>query len=208
MSENSKNAIDESIVKYIQGQRNQSKNYFAFSAEWIGITLTILTLLWSFGKIIPVVSYLLLIAFIFFVNNIAVNSKIMHEIDDEEFKQLDDIHPWVTLAENTYSLGSTFVLTSFMIISYAALGEDIIAPSLFLLIIWIMISIYSKVRRKVNRNKPTTDISEAKKKSTSIKKFLYFIEIIFLGLLWVDFLQIINWIEPLIQEATLFSGLF
>ena len=94
---------NEDIEKYIIGQRNQCKNYFAFSAEWIGITLTILTLLWGFGNSIALVSYLLLIAFVCFVNNVAVNSKIIHEIDEGQFKSFNDIHPWVTFSEFSYA---------------------------------------------------------------------------------------------------------
>ncbi|TFF99497.1 MAG: hypothetical protein EU541_04785 [Promethearchaeota archaeon] len=198
MDDISKEEYNKQFLRYIKGQRNQSKNYFAFSAEWIAITLTILTLLWSFGNRIPIVSYLLLIAFVFFVNNVAVNSKIIHEIDDGDLESLDDLVPWVSLAENTYSLGSTLVLTSFMIIFYSALGEDIIAPSIFLLITWVMLFVYKCIRRKVNQNKPISDTSKAKKRSTSIKPLLYMIEIVFLGLLWLDFFSIINWIGPLI----------
>lgn len=197
----SKNENDD-VVKYINGQRNQSNNYFKFSAEWIGITLTILTLLWSFGRIIYVVSYLLLIAFLFFLNNLAINSKIMHEIDDGEFNELEDLRPWVSFAESTYSLGSTFVLTSFMIIIYSALNQDIIAPNLFLLMTWILLAVYGRIRAKVNRNKPSTKTREAKKKIASIKPLLYAIEIIFLGLLWIDFLGIFDWVGPLIEESS------
>ncbi len=198
MDNDSEGIVDKEFVRYIQGQRNQSKNYFAFSAEWIGITLTILTLLWSFGNRIPVVSYLLLIAFIFFVNNVAVNSKIMHEIDDGQLEHLEDLVPWVSLAENTYSLGSALVLTSFMIIFYSALGEDIIAPSIFILITWVMLFIYKTIRNKVNYHKPTTNTGKAKKKATSIKTFLYMIEIVFLVFLWLDFFSIIDWVAPLV----------
>ncbi|MBD3351151.1 MAG: hypothetical protein GF364_06670 [Candidatus Lokiarchaeota archaeon] len=189
--------VDKDVLRYFNGQRNQSKNYFAFSAEWIGVTLTILTLLWSFGNYLPAVSYLLLIAFICFVNNVAVNSKIIHEIDDGQLEELGDLSPWVSFAEATYSLGSTLVLTSFMIIFYSALQEDIWAPTIFLVVIWLMLGIYSGIRKKVNYKKRETEVTEVKRKSTSIKIFLYLIEIGFLVLLWLDYLAVLDWISAL-----------
>jgi hypothetical protein len=188
---------NQALSKYINGQRNQSKNYFAFSAEWIGITLTILTLLWSFNKIIPAVSYMLLVAFVCFINTVAVNSKIIHEIDEGQFTSIEDINPWVGFAENSYGLASTLVLTSFMIIFYAAMGEDIIAPTFFILVTWIMIGIYASIRKKVNRKKVETVIVKMKKKTISMKIFLYLIEIVFLVLLWIDYLDVYDWISAL-----------
>lgn len=189
---------EELIIKYITGQRDQAKNYFQFSSEWIGVTLTILTLLWALGSNIPIVSYLLLIAFLFFVNNVAVNSKIIHEIDEGQFKKLEDINPWVSFAEYSYGFASTLVLTAFMIIFYAAMDEDIIAPTVFLACAWILIAIYASIKNRVNRRKIKVEIAKMKQKTISFKTFLYLIELVFYIFLVVDNLGIFNWISSLI----------
>lgn len=187
----------DKLKRYLKGQKQQAQNYFSFSGKFIGVTLTILTLLWSFNLNIPTVSYMLMIAFVFYINNIAINSKIVHEIDDGDIKALDQLSPWISFAENTYGVASTLVLTSFMIIFYSAMSEDIVAATLFLLTIWILLGVYRIVRSRVNKNKEHDEFEKAKRRIVSIKTLFYFFEIAFLALLWLDFLQIFEWIGPL-----------
>jgi hypothetical protein len=197
MSKEKEYESEELIKKYIIGQRDQAKNYFQFSSQWIAVTLTILTLLWTLDSSIPSVSYLLLIAFLCFVNNVAVNSKIIHEIDEGQFRDLEDINPWVSFAEYSYGFASTLVLTAFMIIFYAASDEDLIAPTVFLAVAWGLYGIYASVRNKVNRRKVRVDFAKIQKKTLFFKVLTYMIEIGFYALLVIDKLGFWNWILPL-----------
>lgn len=185
------------MKNYLAGQKQQAQNYFSFSAEFIGVTLTILTLLWSFNKNIPAVSYMLIIAFVFYVNNVAINSKIVHEVDDGDIKDMNQLNPWVSFAENTYSVASTLVLTSFMVIFYSAMSEDAIGASIFLLVVWLLLGIYRIVRGKVNKTKASSKYETAKRRIFSMKTLFYFFEIGFLALIWLDYYNILDWIDPL-----------
>ena len=189
--------LNNNFERYMIGQRNQCKNYFIFSAEWIGISLTILTLLWGFGNIITLVSYMLLIAFVSFVNNVAVNSKVIHEIDEGQFKELEDLHPWINLAEFSYALGTTFVLASFMIIFYAAMDESILAPSVFLISVWIFIILYNSTKSKVNKRKQKNKTKSYKNKGLLLKGMVYLIEVGIYILLILDYLNVYDWISAL-----------
>ena len=114
----------------------QVKNWLLLSVELIGVTLTILTLMWTFDTLIPIVSYMLLVAFIIFINAVTTNSKLIYEAAHDADKEI--LRKWESFAEYSFGIGFTLVICAFAVGAYVILGEDLIGPTLFMGSAWII----------------------------------------------------------------------
>jgi hypothetical protein len=152
----------------------------------IGAVLTILTLIWvnlpSNG--IVTVTFLLMLAFIFFVNSVSSNSKARFEA---KLKKIDKkkIDQFVSFAEYSFGLGFTFVIVGFTFLGYKYLldfiGQNILTlllPVVVLVTAWIIILIYNAINYS----------GKAFKSLRSLKRNLWILlELISLGLIVLDF---------------------
>ena len=119
----------------------------------IGAVLTILTLIWANAPSngIVTITFLLMLAFIFFVNSVSTNSKAKYE---SKLKTVDQkkVNQFVSFAEYSFGLGFTFVIIGFAFLGYKYLldfvGYNILTlmlPIVFLLTAWIIIVIYNLI---------------------------------------------------------------
>ncbi|MHA1728250.1 MAG: hypothetical protein ACTSWY_05920 [Promethearchaeota archaeon] len=169
----------------------QTKNWLLLSVELIGVTLTILTLMWTLQTLIPIVSYLLLISFIIFINAVTTNSKYIYEATKGSEQEV--LRRWELFAEYSFGIGFTLLICSFAITSYAVLGEDIIAPTLFLGAAWLIMLIYNALNEKTKGN-----VKKLAAFRNFKRDFWLFIEVAVLILLYLDKFGILSWIDPII----------
>jgi len=129
------------------------KDWIILSTTMIGIVLTILALIWpnppSNG--IVTATFLLMIAFILFVNSVSSNSKANFEIKQNNV-DLEKVNDFVAFAEYSFGLGFTFVIIAFAFLGYKYLinivGKNFVIVSLpfaFLISAWILIIIYNSI---------------------------------------------------------------
>jgi len=141
--------MSEAKITEDVGQKRNFRSWSNISSVMIGATLTIITLIWSFG--IPGVittSILLLMSFSLFVNATTINEKIIYEIGKGTEEKY--INHWISFAEYSFGLGFTFEIISFAILGYKylakILGDKLIAlllPIIFLATIWCIMIIYN-----------------------------------------------------------------
>ena len=128
------------------------QDWITLSVVMIGCVLTVLALIWqakpSSGGILTV-SFLMMLAFVLFVNSVTSNSKAHYESNLPNVSE-KRIKRFVSFAEYTFGLAFTFVIIAFAILSYKYLldftNRSIIAlflPITFLLAAWIIIFIYN-----------------------------------------------------------------
>ena len=129
------------------------RDWIILSTTMIGVILTILALIWQARPASGIVSvtFLLMLAFILFVNSVTTNSKANYE------SKLDNVSPkrvdrFVAYAEYSFGLGFTFVIVGVAILAYKYLldftNRNIMAlflPIIFLLTAWIIILIYNVI---------------------------------------------------------------
>ncbi|MFX1394154.1 MAG: hypothetical protein ACFFAH_11315 [Promethearchaeota archaeon] len=145
------------------------KDWTILSTTMIGALLTILALIWQFKPTngIITVTFLLMMAFILFINAVTANSRAHYE---SKFKEISEkkIKRFINFAEYTFGLGFTFVIIGFAILGYKYLldftNRNVIAlalPVTILLLAWLMMAIYNiisysgkgfKVVRNLKRN--------------------------------------------------------
>ena len=133
-----------------KGEYQSVPSWAAISGAMIGVTLTILTLLWTLPSFEGIVtaSFLLLCSFPMFVNSMTVNAKIMYELEQGTEKKYID--RWVSFAEYSFGLGFTLVIIAFAMLGYKVLmsytsGQfvAVLLPILFMAVIWIILLIYN-----------------------------------------------------------------
>ena len=156
----------------------------------IGAVLTILTLIWANAPSngIVTITFLLMLAFIFFVNSVSTNSKAKYE---SKLKTLDQkkVNQFVSFAEYSFGLGFTFVIIGFTFLGYKYLLDfegynllTLMLPIVFLLTAWIIIVIYNLINYS----------GKGFKSFRSLKRSIWMIlELIALGFIILDFFGII-----------------
>ena len=145
------------------------KDWIVLSTTMIGALLTILALIWQFkpSNGIITVTFLLMAAFILFINSVTANSRAHFEAQIEGSSEAK-VKRFVGFAEYTFGLGFTFVIIGFIILSYKYLldftNRHIVAlllPVSILLLAWLLMAIYNilsysgkgfKVLRSLKRN--------------------------------------------------------
>jgi hypothetical protein len=167
------------------------RDWIILSTTMIGAVLTILALIWQNvpSNGIISVTFLLMLAFIFFVNSVSSNSRAKFESNKKDFDE-KMMKKFVTFAEYSFGLGFTFVIIAFTFLGYKYLldlpgGRNLLTlmlPVVFLLTTWIIIVIYNSINYS----------GKAFKSFRSIKRSLWMIlELIALGFIVLDFFQLI-----------------
>ncbi|MFX1339825.1 MAG: hypothetical protein ACFFDK_14525 [Promethearchaeota archaeon] len=167
------------------------RDWITLSTVMIGAVLTILALIWQVPPLSGIVTatFLLMISFIFIVNSVTANSKAYFEANLGNVSE-KRINRFVTFAEYSFGFGFTLIITGFAILGYKYLltytGRQFIVlllPVSFLLTAWIVIFIYNVINYS---GKPLGAVR-------SLKRNLWiFLELICLGLIVLDFYQIIS----------------
>lgn len=136
-----------------QSQKINVKDWITLSTVMIGAVLTILALIWQLPPPNGIVTatFLLMLAFVFFVNSVSANSKAYFEANSAEVGE-ERIKRFVTFAEYSFGLGFTLVIIGFSVLGYEYLllyaGREIITlllPIAFLVTAWIVIFIYNLI---------------------------------------------------------------
>ncbi len=165
------------------------KDWIILSTTMIAAVLTILALIWQVPPTRGIVSvtFLLMVAFILFVNSVSSNSKASFELKLEDFDEVK-VKRFVSFAEYTFGMGFTLVIIGFSILGYVYLLDFIgqvlyalLLPIVFLVVAWIMIIIYNTINYS----------GKSFKGLRSIKRNLWVImEFICLVAIFVDFFLI------------------
>lgn len=171
------------------------RNWVAISSAMIGVTLTILilivTLLGGLGGGTPfnylgnkVIIYLLLVAFVLFVNAVTTNARVLYEMaraSEETF-----VNRWIKFAEFSFGLGFTLVVITFALTTY--IYVDILASTILMVVAWIIMFIYTFL------NDPTDKSVFAALRSWK-RNFWFIIELVGLVFLYLDAFLIIPWVS-------------
>ena len=169
----------------------QVKNWLLLSVELIGVTLTILTLMWTFGIQIRIVSYMLLIAFIIFINAVTTNSKLIYEAAHKAEARI--LRKWESFAEYSFGIGFTLVICAFAIGAYVIMNKDLVGPTLFMGSAWIIMIIYNGI------NAATKGTTKKLAALRDFKRMLWLImELVVLILLYLDWFGVVVWTELVI----------
>ncbi len=129
------------------------RDWIVLSTVMIGAVLTILALVWQVPPTrgIVTVTFLLMVAFILFVNSVSANSRAQFELKLEDFDEIK-VNRFVSFAEYTFGMGFTLVIIGFSILGYVYLLDFIghvlyalLLPIVFLVVAWIMIIIYNTI---------------------------------------------------------------
>ncbi|MCP4763615.1 MAG: hypothetical protein GY870_17720 [archaeon] len=184
MTENDNIAPDKMNKEALE---KETRNWLNLSIELLGVTLTVLILMWSLMDIIPSVSYILLGIIPIFVNSIAVNSTLIS--DSAKKKDSKFLRKMETFAGLTFGLGYTGLLCAFAIIAYAVMNQDIIAPMILMVSAWIMMVLYHIVYFE---KKPG---SVKRSFFKNLKRLLWLsIEALTIFILYLDYINVYNWI--------------
>ena len=167
------------------------KDWITLSTVMIGAVLTILALIWQVPPPSGIVTatFLLMISFIFIVNSVSANSKAKFEAKLGEVSE-ERVRRFVRFAEYSFGFGFTLIITGFTILGYEYLlhyaGRTLLTlllPITFLVTAWILIMIYNLINYY---GKPLGAVR-------SLKRNLWiFLELICLGVIVLDFYQIIS----------------
>ena len=165
------------------------RDWIVLSTVMIGAVLTILALVWQVPPTrgIVTVTFLLMVAFILFVNSVSANSRAQFELKLEDFDEIK-VNRFVSFAEYTFGMGFTLVIIGFSILGYVYLldfiGQGLYAlllPIVFIVVAWIMIIIYNTINYS----------GKSLKGLRSIKRNLWVImEFICLVAIFIDFFLI------------------
>ena len=165
------------------------KDWVVLSTTMIGALLKILALIWGFRPAsgIITVTFLLMMAFILFINSVTANSRARYESQFEEASEAK-IKKFVSFAEYTFGLGFTFVIIGFVILGYKYLldftSRNIVAlllPVTILLLAWILMFIYNALSYSGKGIKLVKNWK---------RNIWLLIELICLGLIVLDFYQL------------------
>lgn len=117
------------------------KNWVEISSVMIGVSLTVLTLIFGFIEINSLLMracvWALLGAVVLFTNALTTNAKALYELSQGAEK----INHWIKFAEFSFGFAFTLVLSAFAIISYRIV--DIIAPTVLLGSAWLIMISYT-----------------------------------------------------------------
>ncbi len=157
------------------------KNWVEISSVMIGVSLTVLTLIFGFIEINSLLMracvWALLGAVVLFTNALTTNAKALYELSQGAEK----INHWIKFAEFSFGFAFTLVLSAFAIISYRIV--DIIAPTVLLGSAWLIMISYSYL---------DTQPGQRFKGLKSMKRNIWFlIELGALILIYIDWLNII-----------------
>ena len=165
------------------------RDWIVLSTVMIGAVLTILALVWQVPPTrgIVTVTFLLMVAFILFVNSVSANSRAQFELKLKDFDEIK-VNRFVSFAEYTFGMGFTLVIIGFSILGYVYLldfiGQGLYAlllPIVFIVVAWIMIIIYNTINYS----------GKSLKGLRSIKRNLWVImEFICLVAIFIDFFLI------------------
>lgn len=132
------------------------KDWIKLSSIMIGALLTILALIWQFRPAngIITVTFLMMIAFILFINSVSGNSRARFEA--EIGTSAIKVNRFVRFAEYTFGLGMTFIIISFSILGYQYLSDftnrniiALILPIVFNVTAWILLVIYNGIGKSI-----------------------------------------------------------
>ncbi len=166
------------------------KDWIVLSTTMIGALLTILALIWQFKPKhgIITVTFLLMMAFILFINSVTANSRAHYESQFEEISE-KKIKRFINFAEYTFGLGFTFVIIGFVILGYKYLIDftdghimALILPVVILLLAWILMFIYNIISYSGKGLKVVRNLK---------RNIWLLIELGFLGLIILDYYQVI-----------------
>lgn len=166
------------------------RDWIILSTTMIGIVLTILALIWQNvpSNGIVSVTFLLMLAFVFFVNSVSSNSKARFESQLKDVN-MEKVNQFVSFAEYSFGLGFTFVIIAFAFLGYKYLldfvGANLVTlllPIVFLVTAWIVIVIYNIINYS----------GKVFKSFRSLKRNLWILlELIALGFIILDFFGVI-----------------
>ncbi len=144
-------------------EEHPTKSWSLISSAMIGVTITILALMWQFEPIgggMVISTNLLMIALILFVNATTVNEKVAYE--QKKGSPPEVIDKWVHFAEYSFGLAFTLYISTFALLGYAYLKATaaitelaIIAPIAFLGVTWLIIVIYAYLDSDTGRKLPS-----------------------------------------------------
>ncbi|NVM28569.1 MAG: hypothetical protein HWN65_06975 [Candidatus Helarchaeota archaeon] len=171
-------------------EHHPTKSWSLISSAMIGVTITILAIMWQFSPIGGMVTstYLLMVALILFVNSTTVNEKVNYE----RAKGAPDevIEKWMHFAEYSFGLAFTLYISTFAILGYKYLLNitvlvsvprvwALVLPWVFLIVTWLIMGIYAAL--------------DSRNMLKDIKRMTWLIlEIIALVLINLDYLGIIT----------------
>jgi len=98
------------------------RDWIILSTTMIAAVLTILALIWQVPPTRGIVTatFLLMVAFILFVNSVSSNSRASFELKLEDFDEVK-VNRFVSFAEYTFGMGFTLVIIGFSILTYVYL---------------------------------------------------------------------------------------
>lgn len=168
-----------------------TKSWSLISSTMIGVTITILAILWQLNPTTPlegmvVSTYMLMTALVLFVNATTVNEKIAYE--QKKGTSPEVLEKWVHFAEYSFGLAFTLYISTFCILGYKYLLNlpidpifAVALPIVFLGVTWIILVIYTYLD------------SESGRKLPSKKRLLYIaIEAIALVFIIIDYIGLIT----------------
>ena len=129
-----------------------TRSWSLISSTMIGVTITILAILWSFTPLkgIVVSTYMLMVALVFFVNSTTINEKVAYE--SKKGSPPEVIDKWVKFAEYSFGLAFTLYISTFSILGYKYIAVNtansilaLFLPIAFLLTTWGIILVYSYI---------------------------------------------------------------
>ncbi len=138
-----------------ESEKINVKDWITLSSVMIGAVLTILALIWqeppADRKGIIVSTYLLMVAFIFFVNSVSCNSKANFEARTGKASE-KLVNRFVAFAEYSFGIGFTFIVCGFSILGYGYLMGfttpdnqllALIFPITFIVVTLLLMMIYN-----------------------------------------------------------------
>lgn len=129
-----------------------TRSWSLISSTMIGVTITILAILWSFTPLngIVVSTYMLMIALVFFVNSTTINEKVAYETKKGSPPEVID--KWMKFAEYSFGLAFTLYISTFSILGYKYIAVNtsnsllaLFLPIAFLLTTWGILMLYSYI---------------------------------------------------------------
>ncbi len=133
-----------------EGAKASSKSWLLISSTLIGVTITILAILWQFSPLNGMVTstYLLMFSLVLFINATTVNEKVVYE--HQRGAPEGVVNKWVKFAEYSFGLAFTMYISTFAILGYKYLMnitsdgiEALVLPIVFMLITWGIMAIYN-----------------------------------------------------------------
>jgi hypothetical protein len=138
------------LAQKLEKSGSPTKSWSLISSTLIGVTVTILAILWQFTPLSGMVvsTYLLTISLVLFVNSTTVNEKATYEHRRGSPESV--VQRWVRFAEYSFGLAFTLYISTFAILGYKYLMnitsgglEALVLPIAFMAVTWGIMGIYN-----------------------------------------------------------------